>query len=194
MQAVSIYILIRLEEGETDHNNLDFLLHTTVIVISRQFVRYGIACESGTTLQDSHPEISWKTWIFDESRRRLAILFRILNMLVYFEPATMCSLHPSLILAPLPAKKQLWDASDSSTFKAELDKDSAAQNSYGLAADGDIIHIGDGVKDLYHTELRYGYGGVGTASEVKKRNGWEEWCSGMDTFGGLVMLAASLIV
>ena len=32
MQALSIYILIRLDEGETDHNNLDHLLLATVTV------------------------------------------------------------------------------------------------------------------------------------------------------------------
>jgi len=32
MQALTIYILIRLDEGETEHNNFDSLLLTTVIV------------------------------------------------------------------------------------------------------------------------------------------------------------------
>lgn len=32
MQALSIYILIRLDEGETEHNNLDYLLERAVIV------------------------------------------------------------------------------------------------------------------------------------------------------------------
>lgn len=32
MQALSIYVLIRLDEGETDHNNYDFLLMATVTV------------------------------------------------------------------------------------------------------------------------------------------------------------------
>jgi hypothetical protein len=32
MQALSIYIIIRLDEGETDYNNFDFLLVTTVAV------------------------------------------------------------------------------------------------------------------------------------------------------------------
>lgn len=32
MQALSICILIRLDEGETDHNNFDSLLLTTVKV------------------------------------------------------------------------------------------------------------------------------------------------------------------
>jgi hypothetical protein len=32
LQALSIYILIRLDEGETQHNDLDFLLLETVAV------------------------------------------------------------------------------------------------------------------------------------------------------------------
>jgi hypothetical protein len=32
MQALSIYVLIRLDEGETEHNNLDYLLERVVIV------------------------------------------------------------------------------------------------------------------------------------------------------------------
>lgn len=32
MQALILYILVRLDEGETDHNNLDFLMIETVTV------------------------------------------------------------------------------------------------------------------------------------------------------------------
>jgi hypothetical protein len=32
MQALSIYILIRLDEGEKDYNNFDFLMVKTIIV------------------------------------------------------------------------------------------------------------------------------------------------------------------
>jgi hypothetical protein len=32
MQALSVYILIRLDEGETEHSDLDFLLLATVAV------------------------------------------------------------------------------------------------------------------------------------------------------------------
>lgn len=34
MHALSIYVLMRLEEGETEHNNLDALLIRAVIVSS----------------------------------------------------------------------------------------------------------------------------------------------------------------
>ena len=32
MQALSIYILVRLDEGEMEHNNFDYLLLATVVV------------------------------------------------------------------------------------------------------------------------------------------------------------------
>lgn len=32
MQALSVYLLLRLREGETEHNNHDSLMLTTVIV------------------------------------------------------------------------------------------------------------------------------------------------------------------
>jgi hypothetical protein len=32
MQALSVYLLVRLQEGETEHNNYDSLMLTTVIV------------------------------------------------------------------------------------------------------------------------------------------------------------------
>jgi hypothetical protein len=38
MQALTIYILIRLDEGETDHNNFDSLVLTTVIVSLASFI------------------------------------------------------------------------------------------------------------------------------------------------------------
>ena len=37
MQALSIYILIRLNVGETEHNDFDGLLVTAVIVAATQF-------------------------------------------------------------------------------------------------------------------------------------------------------------
>jgi hypothetical protein len=40
MQALSIYIIIRLDEGETDYNGFDSLLFTTVIVSLAQFTPY----------------------------------------------------------------------------------------------------------------------------------------------------------
>ena len=117
-------------------------------------------------------------------------------MLVYFEPAARCELRQTdLLLAPLPAKKQLWEAADELVWKAESEggHGGGLQTAFGLAANGDLVRVDAG---------RLCYGGdapvLGSKSLDERTTGrrtanWEEWCSGMDGFGGLVMLAASLV-
>ena len=108
-------------------------------------------------------------------------------MLVYFEPAAMCGLQTDLIIAPLPAKKQLWEAGNELVWKAESEREPGIQTAFGLAANGDLVKLGEG--QLYCTDE------VLTQKPFTTRGSanWEEWCSGMDGFGGLIMLAASLI-
>lgn len=191
MQAVTIYVLIRLDEGETDHNNLDLLLVKTVIVISQQ-LRDGVTCDTQCTLCNNELEPNWKQWVFRESRRRLAVLYRVVNMLIYFDPVAMCDLPAEFILAPLPAKRQLWEASDELKWKAERQREPGVRTFYGLTADGEIVKLDEGRLSCGDTWLSYHSVNAGTSS--RSTADWEEWCSGMDGFGGLVMLAASLIV
>lgn len=134
-------------------------------------------------------ERSWKDWLYEESRRRLAVIYRIVNMLVYFDPATMCNLPSDLILAPLPAKKELWEAGDEQVWNSESEKNPGARSDFGLAKGGGLVRLGDGVQDavLVHTAIT-------SESPSRTSVSWAEWCSGMDGFGGLVMLAASLVV
>ncbi|EIT76130.1 hypothetical protein AO1008_02329 [Aspergillus oryzae 100-8] len=100
-------------------------------------------------------------------------------MLVYFEPAAMCSLRTDLVIAPLPAKKQLWEAGDELLWKAESQRESGFQTVYGLAASGDLVQLG---KDqLYSTNEVLLHKTVTARGSAN----WEEWCSGMDGLGGL---------
>ncbi|THX54515.1 hypothetical protein D6D06_05475 [Aureobasidium pullulans] len=165
MQALSIYLLVRLQEGETDYNNYDYLMLTTVIVISKEFAR----TESG-----------------------LAVIYRVVDMLVYFEPAGMCGLQKDLIIAPLPAKKQLWEADNKIFWEEEGKRDSAIQDSFALAANGELVKLDQGQLYCSNGELRYRLST--NNSPASSATNWEYWCSGMDGLGGLVMLAASLIV
>lgn len=109
-------------------------------------------------------------------------------MLVYFEPAAMCPLHQTgLSIAPLPAKKQLWEAGDESAWKAESEREAgaAAQSAFALSANGELLKLRQGQlrwNQLFHP---------GTAPW--RTADWDEWCSGMDGLGGLVMLAASMV-
>lgn len=108
-------------------------------------------------------------------------------MLVYFEPAALCD-HTDLIIAPLPTKKQLWEAGDEYMWKAEIDREYLAPNYFGLATNGDLVKLDGGQAhcggDMSRFHQRLG---------SKTTANWEEWCSGMDGLGGLVMLAASLV-
>ncbi|CRG89355.1 hypothetical protein PISL3812_06391 [Talaromyces islandicus] len=186
IQATAIYILIRLDEGETDYNNFDFLLLTTVTVLSKRFTNLKMNYTTHLEDYDYSLDSSWKNWILEESCRRVSVVFQTVNMLVYFEPAALCDQHTNLIFAPLPAKKQLWEAGDKFSWKAENDREYGAHNYFGLATNGDLI------------KLDWGHTYCGDASLLhqplsnKTTANWEEWCSGMDGLGGLIMLAASL--
>ena len=116
---------------------------------------------------------------------RLCVVYRVVSLLVYFEPAAMCDMPTDLLIAPLPARKQLWEAADEFAWKAEIEKGAEI---FGLAANGELVRIG---QDQTHcSEVRLP-GDTESSSNVS--SSWEEWCSGMDALGGLVMLAASSI-
>ncbi|KAF2691753.1 hypothetical protein K458DRAFT_381593 [Lentithecium fluviatile CBS 122367] len=191
MQALSIYILIRLCEGETEHNNFDVLLLGTVTIISKQIICSDIMWNTQSAVSNYGIETSWKEWLFEESRRRLAVVYRVVNMLVYFEPASLCELQADLIIAPLPARKKLWEASDGFAWKAETESDPGAHDAFGLAANGELVQLEDCRSYCSATVLNYKSLEVSTSP--RDAAPWESWCSGMDGFGGLVMLAATLV-
>ncbi|KAF2759899.1 hypothetical protein EJ05DRAFT_474937 [Pseudovirgaria hyperparasitica] len=188
MQALSIYIIVRLEEGETDSNNCDALLVAATIVIAKRFntISAGTALESSTTEFD--PKAIWKDWIFEESRRRLCIIYRVVNMLVYFEPAAICELQTDLAIAPLPSKKPLWEANNEVTWMHES---APMKIDYGLAANGDLVELDNDALLCGDQLLVRKSPDSGLRSRQVRE--WEEWCSGMDGLGSLVMLAAALI-
>lgn len=113
-------------------------------------------------------------------------------MLVYFDPAAMCSDPMGLILAPLPAKKQLWEAADAFSWKTELERDHGVQTTYGLATDGELVKLDEG--QVYCRDKVLMYRPFDATAPAMRTVDWEEWCTGMDGFGGLVMLVASLVV
>ncbi|KAK4156571.1 hypothetical protein C8A00DRAFT_12487, partial [Chaetomidium leptoderma] len=181
LQALSVYVIIRLDEGQTDHNNFDFLMVAAVAAVATQLGRLDAAT-------DKSLEMSWETWIFGESQRRLCVIYQIVNMLVQFEPAVMCHRRQTdLVIAPLPAKKHLWEAGDEFAWKAESGRGQLeGRVAFALAANGELVQ-------LNHDEPHCGKP-LDISPPPWRSESWDEWASGMDGFGGLVMLAASLTV
>ena len=117
-------------------------------------------------------------------------------MLIYFEPAGLCDLQRDLIIAPLPASKQLWEAGDEFMWKAESERSPGAEAAFGLAANGDLVKVdGNQPCQLHDSHPVLVKRPMDPKTPLKNANiaSWEEWCSGMDGLGGLVMLAASLV-
>jgi hypothetical protein len=110
-------------------------------------------------------------------------------MLVYFDPAALCGLPNYLILAPLPSKKRLWEANDEFMWKKESETERGIQTTFGMAANGDLLSLSEGQMSSSDAVLLH----KGLDSPLWSTANWEEWCSGMDGFGGLIMLAASLV-
>ncbi|KAJ9607678.1 hypothetical protein H2200_007756 [Cladophialophora chaetospira] len=186
MQALAIYIFIRLDEGETDHNNFDFLLLRTVTVLAQQSTSINVLEPASRSYG---LETSWQNWIYEESCRRLCVVYQIMNLLVYFDPAALCDHDANLILGPLPTRKQLWEAADEFAWVAESAKEPGIETLYGLAVNGDLVRL-DGAHLRSDEVLPQNPSHIGSPSS--SATNWEGWCAGMDGFGGLVMLAASL--
>ncbi|KAI8942366.1 hypothetical protein NX059_000441 [Plenodomus lindquistii] len=198
MQALSIYVLIRLDEGETEHNNLDHLLERAVILIAMQLSHDDFDCSTHHVTCSSRSESNWQDWTYKESRRRLAVIYRILNKLIFFEPAAMCDMPAEFVIAPLPGKRQLWEAKNVEEWKLQSQNEVHEQVSYALAADGKIVKLNQGRLSCRDAWLPYTPFNEETASQDHERMTsssatlWAEWCSGMDSMGGLIMLAASM--
>ncbi|PYI36226.1 hypothetical protein BP00DRAFT_472413 [Aspergillus indologenus CBS 114.80] len=187
MQALSIYIIMRLEEGETEHNNVDWLLLSTVTVIARQVGNRSFTTNTQEKGGRDHTSVLWDDWLFEESRRRLCVIYQVVSMLVYFDPAAMCEHPTDLVLSPLPARRQLWEAGDGLAWKAEVERGPAYREEYGMAANGELVRITE--DEVYCHEAVASQRPTGGREAAT----WEDWCSGMDGLGGLVMLAASLV-
>ncbi len=117
-------------------------------------------------------------------------------MLVYFEPAALCNLQPDLKIAPLPSEKALWEARDEFAWRdAKGGKERAFSNppqtAFALASSGDLVLVDEG---QIHCSDAVRLRESSSRTRARPAASWEEWCSGMDALGGLVMLAASLIV
>ena len=70
--------------------------------------------------------------------------------------------------------------------------DEIKEKSLARAADGGLVQLDDGQVYCSPRELQYQILSLGSTST--KAADWEDWCAGMDGFGGLVMLAAELVV
>lgn len=108
-------------------------------------------------------------------------------MLFSLEPAVICVLLDGFILAPLPARKQLWEAQNEQTWLLERSKDITAPKLFGVKENGDMVRLNE-QQSVFSSEMA----SVAPELPTESTANWQEWCAGMDGLGALIMLAASL--
>jgi hypothetical protein len=112
-------------------------------------------------------------------------------MLFSYEGMSTCVLLDGFLIAPLPAKKQLWEARDENDWfkhkRLAVDFDSI----YGIKVGGRMAKLGKFI-DVQETQMELLMVRPKEPTESESSENWNEWCSGMDELGGLIMLAASL--
>lgn len=115
-------------------------------------------------------------------------------MVFYFDPVATYQLPDDLVLAPLPARKQLWEADDESSWMTESRRGRpGTEDSFGLGADGEVVKLDQSRPSGGNTSVSLSQASEAGTAPSRYAASWEEWCSGVDEFGGLVMLAASLV-
>lgn len=71
------------------------------------------------------------------------MVYNVVNLLA-FEPVIQCHPGAELVIAPLPAKKHLWEAATGSAWKQEMDKEAGSPTDFALAANGELVTLGEG--------------------------------------------------
>ena len=109
-------------------------------------------------------------------------------MLFALDPPGKCMTPPGFLLAPLPARKQLWEAPNADTWMLERCRDTGGfPNVFGILSNGQMVKLPD------FKSLQNGQTFVVRPEEVAQSGkNWQEWCSGIDGLSSLIMLAATL--
>jgi hypothetical protein len=120
--------------------------------------------------------------------KRICLVYRVMNMIVYFEPGKLCDIKSEDIPVLLPTKKQLWEAGDEFQWKMERETEPTNQGVFALAANSELVKMDVPRCDIEILTPK----SLEAGPSLQSAKNWEEWCSGMDDLGGLVMLAATL--
>ncbi|KIV78005.1 hypothetical protein PV11_09773 [Exophiala sideris] len=117
---------------------------------------------------------SWKEWIFDESRLRLAHLWFLIGCVVCIKTGNIYDRSQSYRSLQLPSPKCVWEANTEAAWGMERDATRTCQMS-GLATLGNLI---DAQK---------------SADESLNAKKLDEWNAGADKLGSLLNLVGAVV-
>lgn len=112
-------------------------------------------------------------------------------MLFTTDGVDACLLYGGFLLAPLPAKKQLWQARDSLSWHVEKKREGASDDVSGIKIGGLMARFRQ-VVETREIQAVMVLAHLQEPTESESDAHWTDWCLGMDGLGALVMLAALL--
>lgn len=112
-------------------------------------------------------------------------------MLFTTDGVEACLLYGDFLIAPLPIRKQLWEARDAHYWQLERQKGLEDSSVFGIKMGGRMAKLGDFL-DAGVTQTNIVLAQPQEPKKSESDEHWTQWCSGMDQLGALVMLAASL--
>jgi hypothetical protein len=109
-------------------------------------------------------------------------------MLYSLDPAPSGVEPDGFLLAPLPGRKQLWEApDDAQAWMAEKSRDGPFSSVFGVLTGGQMVRLQE-QQVVLANDINFPLGIV----DEESASNWQEWCAGMDGLGALVTLATSL--
>ncbi|KAE9372727.1 hypothetical protein N431DRAFT_483460 [Stipitochalara longipes BDJ] len=170
LQAITVYILLRIFDENSFSVEFDRALTAAMTEIAIAAEQRQLLCRA--EIEGWRPE--WKEWVLLESKRRTVTLLFIFHLLFDIKPEQRAKSHVGLSVLPLPAHKQLWQASGEEEWRQAYDEMLKARDGRSYLRYEDLI------------ALRNGRGG----ERMKDLNAW---MVGGDSFGMLVMMAATTL-
>ncbi|KAF8860589.1 hypothetical protein BDZ45DRAFT_724519 [Acephala macrosclerotiorum] len=167
LQAMTLYLLLRISEDNKEVTNFDILLIKTMIMIAtrvnRRFPNYNKAFPSRMP--------SWEDWMLAESLRRTVTVLCLIELLFEMYSVIGFQKYDGSLLAglSLPCGRELWRASTRTEWESK----------YTAQQDREA-----GTKDLTYKDL--------TNVQLQVEGTLNPWLSQLDDFGTLVMAAAGI--
>lgn len=118
----------------------------------------------------------WRDWIFYESRQRLVLMARTMNLAFYMDRAFSCGGLEGFALLPLPSGRLAWEADNEDTWRAEHANSLSRPFVHGLTSEGKLVRLTQTIRGVERKEVA-----------------WQTWLAGQDGFGMLIMLASQLL-
>ncbi|RDL36292.1 uncharacterized protein BP5553_05644 [Venustampulla echinocandica] len=169
LQAITIYMLLRLSEEDEDATDFDIPLIHTMMKLGKRMsgvtVRHSVLSKDGKTV--------WKDWGLVESLTRTTTLICIIDLLFDLSEglAPYCNDGSQLQKLTLPCSRMLWQASCESEWERKLQSQLTRPDSGIGLTYGDILNVQLGIGD-YGKRL-------------------DNWLCQIDEFGNLIIAAAN---